>query len=422
MDYKKVQIKNGITLHEIKNDFFKTNLIAVFLTSPIKKETVTSNALISLLLKRGSKNINSQEEISKKLEEMYGASFDCGLDKIGDNHVLKFYIESLDGKYLPNKEELLKESMNLIFDIIFNPLVEENKFKTEYFETEKQVLQEIINGRINNKGLYAYNRCIEEMYKDEPFGIYKFGYKEDLENIKNNELYNYYKTFIDTCKIDIFVSGSSEGDIEGLIKDNSNIIKLKERDAQYLVDNPKCREQVENIKQVEEKMDVAQGKITIGLDILLDNEDCRYIALIYNAILGGTANSKLFQNVREKAGLAYYATSNYIKSKNNIFIRSGIEIENFENAMTIIKEQLKQMENGEFSEEDINNAKRTIIATIKGIKDDQSTEIAYYFGQELSNHNISIKEYEEKIKNVSKEDIINIAKNTKLNTIYFLRN
>ena len=422
MSYNKIQIKNGINLHLIKNEFFKTNLIAVFLTSKLERENVTKNALISLLLKRGSNNIKSQEDISKKLEEMYGATFNCGLDKVGDNQVLKFYIESLDEEYLPNSENLLKQSIDLLFDIIFNPLEEENAFKKEYLKTEKQVLTEIINGRINNKGLYAYNRCIEEMYKDEPYGLYKFGYVEDIDKIENKELYNNYKDLIKSCKIDIFVSGNLNDNVNELVSSNPNIMKLNERVAEYLIDKPKKKEPKQEIKHIEEKMDVSQGKITIGLDILVNNENTRYESLIYNAILGGTANSKLFQNVREKEGLAYYATSNYVKSKNNIFIRSGIEIENFEKAVEIIKNQLKQIEDGKFEEKDIDNAKRTIIAMIKGIRDDQSTEIAYYFGQEMSKHNISIEEYEERIRNVQKEDIIKIAKNTKLNTIYFLRN
>lgn len=422
MSYNKVQIKNGINLHLIKNDFFKTNLIAVFLTNPLKKESVTKNALISLLLKRGSNNIKSQEEISRKLEEMYGATFNCGLDKVGDNQVLKFYIESVNKSYLPNNEDLLKESINILFDIVFNPLQEGNAFKEEYFETEKQILTELINGRINNKGLYAYNRCIEEMYKNEPYGLYKFGYVNDIAKIKNEELYNQYKCLINSCKIDIFVSGNLSDNISQLVSSNLNIINLNDRIEKYSIDIPKDKNDIEEVKQIEEKMDVAQGKITIGLDILINDENTRYESLVYNAILGGTANSKLFQNVREKAGLAYYATSNYVKAKNNIFIRSGIEIENFEKAVEIIKKQLKQMEDGEFSKEDMENAKRTIISTIKGIKDEQSTEIAYYFGQEISKHNISIEEYEQKIRNVQKEDIINIAKNTKLNTIYFLRN
>ena len=93
MQYKKNEIKKGIQLHEIKTEKFKTNLIAIFLTMPITRENVTKDALISAVLRRGSKNMPTLAQISQEMEEMYGASFDCGIDKTGDNHVLKFYIK-----------------------------------------------------------------------------------------------------------------------------------------------------------------------------------------------------------------------------------------------------------------------------------------------------------------------------------------
>ncbi len=148
----------------------------------------------------------------------------------------------------------------------------------------------------------------------------------------------------------------------------------------------------------------------------------RYDVLIYNSILGGSANSKMFQNVREKAHLAYVASSSYLRFKNNIFVNCGIEIGNYEKALELIKQQIEDMKKGEFSEEDIENAKKGIIATIKTIDDEQDTGITYYFGQELSGSDISIEEYMDRIQEVNKEDVIHIAKNVGIHTIYFLKN
>lgn len=136
---------------------------------------------------------------------------------------------------------------------------------------------------------------------------------------------------------------------------------------------------------------------------------------------GGTANSKLFQNVREKESLAYTASSSYIKAKNNIFIKCGIEITNYEKAVNIIKEQLEDMKNGKFENQDIEDAKRSIIATVKTITEEQDTEITYYFGQEISNIKYTLEEYVEQINKVTKEQIQELAKKIKINTIYFLR-
>lgn len=143
---------------------------------------------------------------------------------------------------------------------------------------------------------------------------------------------------------------------------------------------------------------------------------------LYNVILGESATSKMFQNVREKAGLAYSARSTYVRQKNNIFIRAGIEIENFDKALKIIEEQLEDMKNGNFSEEDIENAKKYMVAGIKTVQDEQDSEITYYMGQEMSGKMISFEDYINKINWVSRADIEKIANNINLNTIYFLKN
>ena len=197
------------------------------------------------------------------------------------------------------------------------------------------------------------------------------------------------------------------------------IKELNEREPKYVTEGKSSNDN--NEKYIEEKMDVKQGKLVIGTDIKNFGKDFRYSAQVYNTILGGSANSKLFQNVREKASLAYTVSSNYMKLKSNIFIRAGIEIENYENALNIIKEQIEEMKQGEFSDEDIINAKRIITAGIKNIKEEQDIEISYYYGQELSNVKTSIPEYLKSIEEVSKQDIIDVANNININTIYFLR-
>ena len=364
----------------------------------------------------------TQEEINKSLEEMYGASFDCGIDKTGDNQVLKFYLETINDEFaFSNDEKLLKQGIEKILDIIFNPYLENGIFKDEYVKQEKENLKQIIQGKIDNKARYALDRCIEEMYKNEPFGIYKFGYIEDLEKIDAANLYKQYKKLISEAKIDIFVSGILYDDIEKIIKENVNIQRLQEREPNYIIPDIKEKQLVEE-KEIIESKEVTQGKVIIGLDVNLQDDNQRYATMIYNSLFGGSANSKLFQNVREKASLAYTASSNYIRFKSNIFVNCGIEIENYEKALKIIKEQIESMKKGEFTEEEIENAKKGIIASIKTIEDEQDTEITYYFGQEMSKNKVNIDEYMEKIKNVTKEDVEEIANKITVNTIYFLKN
>ena len=422
MKYNEIDIKNGIKLHTIKTEKFKTNLIAVMLTTKLDRKNITKNALIPAVLRRGTKFMQTQEEINKKMEDMYGASFDCGLDKTGDNQILKFYMETVNNEFLPqDAENMIKSSIEKIFEIIFNPYLENGVFKKEYVEQEKENIKQIIDGKIDSKARYALDRCIEEMYKNEPFGLYKFGYVEDLKDINEKNLYEYYLELIKTCKIDIYISGIVDENIHNIIKQNENIEKLEERKPDFK-EFELLKKENEEAKEIQESMEVTQGKLILGLDVNILDKDARYKIMIYNSLLGGSANSKLFQNVREKASLAYTASSSYYRFKNNIFINCGIDIPNYQKALEIIKKQIEDMKNGDFTDEEIENAKNGIIASIKTIDDEQDTELTYYFGQELSGTKTSLEEYIENIQKINKADVLEVAKQISINTIYFLKN
>ena len=250
MEYKKQEIKQGIKLHNINTEKFKTNLIAIFLTTPLSRKYVTYDAVLAAVLRRGTKNMPTQEEISKTLEEMYGADFDCGLNKNGDNHVIKFYLESLNDDFLPEQgENMLKTSIEKLTEIVFNPYLENGIFKEEYVNQEKENIKQRIEARKDNKAAYARTRCVEEMYKDEPAGFFNYGYIEDLEKINSKTLYEYYQNLLKECKIDIFISGKV--DMNGTLKiinENEYINNLEQRNANYIVNKIISREEPQERK------------------------------------------------------------------------------------------------------------------------------------------------------------------------------
>lgn len=424
MKLQSKEIFKGIKLHPIKTDKFKTDLTAVFVTVPLTKETVTIDCMVPAVLRRGTVNYKNQEEINKRLEEMYGTTFDCGIEKLGDNHVIKFYMESINDNFLPQKEELLKKQLSLLLEIIFKPMIENGRFKDNYVNGERENIRQKIRAKIDSKEQYAVDKCIQAMYEGKPYALYKFGNEEDLDEITSEALYKRYQEIIQNAKIDIYVSGNfDEEKLVEFVKEELSDAKLKDREPQYVQNNEQTetKEKVET-KTIEEKLDVAQGKLILGLDIMKNEPDSRFAIGMYNVILGESATSKLFQNVREKASLAYTARSTYIRQKNNIFIKCGIEIPNREKALEIIKQQLEDMKQGNFTQEDIDNAKKYMINGIKSVEEEQDTEITYYMGQELSGLNTSLDKYLEEIQNVTKEQIIDVAGNVQVNTILFLRN
>lgn len=418
-------LKDGIKLHFIKTDIYKTDLSCIIITTPLKRDTITKLSLIPLVLRRGSMKLPDQYVMNKEMENLYGAEFNCGTDKMGDNMILKFYIESINNDYALENEDILEMNIADILDITFNPRLENGVFNKEFLETEKETLKKIIESKIDDKDTYAYDQCIAEMYGEEGFGLYKYGYAEDVDNITAEDLTDYYNWLIQNSKIDIFISGKvDEERIEKFILEDENIKKLNPRKEDYILNNQytESKQFVENPREIFQSMNVTQGKIVLGYNIDFKEENAQAVALVYNAILGGSANSMLFQNVREKAGLAYSAKSFFVKQKMNIFIRCGIEIEKFDKAYSLIKEQVQNLKDGKFTDEDIENAKTFLISTVNIIEEEQDTEVVFYIGQEVAKTNFTPEDYIEKISNVSREDIIKLANSVYLNTMYFLKN
>lgn len=397
-------------IRKIETKKFKTNVYALYLTIPLTKENVTYNALIPTVLKRGCEKYNNQLEISKKLEEMYDATFGIGIAKVGNNEVLKFYIESLNNNYLPNNEDLSKISIEMLINIVMKPYLINGKFDEEYVSQEKENLKKVIESRKDNKDTYATNRLLEEMFKEEPYGLYKFGNIEEIDNITSEKLYEKYKELIKNAEKHLYIVG----DVENL---NIQEYHIDEEEIKITKEFP-IKEKLEE-KIVKEQMDITQGKLVIGLNTPNEN---REIIALYNTILGKGANSKLFLNVREKEGLAYSAGSTYLKRNNAIIISTGIEVSKYNKAVEVIKKQLKDMQEGNITEKEIKDAKQFINAGLNLINESSENMIEYTFDKELYNEDIDIEKYRKSIEKITKEDIVEIAKKINIDTIYFLGN
>ncbi|QXM05801.1 EF-P 5-aminopentanol modification-associated protein YfmF [Crassaminicella indica] len=416
---KAIKIGENIKLHIIKTDKFKTNLVSVYLKRPLIKEEVTKNALLSMVLPRGTKNYTNSMAISKKLEELYGAFLGSDVAKKGERNIIQFRMQLINDQYVKD-QNLLAKGMEILNEYINDPYIINGFFKKDYVDQEKENLIERIVGRKNDKMKYAYDRCIEEMCKDESFSLYQYGNIEDLKNITNQSLYEHYKNIIHTSPIDICVVGNfDENEIEELV---SQKLKFKQEDV-VSIGREKIEYIPESIKKIEEEMDIRQGKLNLGYRTNIPFESKRYYALlVYSNILGGGPNSKLFKNVREKESLCYYIFSRIEKFKSLMMIGSGIEFSNYDKAVSLIEKEINEMNHGSFSEEDIESAKNSIITSIRGMTDSPYMLADFYYSQAISDSDETLETMIENIRKVNKEQIIEAGENICLDTIYFLRN
>jgi predicted Zn-dependent peptidase len=338
------------------------------------------------------------------------------LAKKGEYHVISFTIDIANEKFLKDNTPLLKKGIDFLSEVLLNPNIENEAFHAETVEKEKRTLKQRIQSIFDDKMRYSSVRLVEEMCKGEPYALEANGEKESIDPITPESLYQYYKTALNEDELDLYVIGDvDENEVERLcdsLQFESRIPKTIESRKHH---------QVEKVQEIKEKQEVKQGKLNIGYRTNITYGDSDYFALqLFNGIFGGFSHSKLFINVREKASLAYYAASRLESHKGLMMVMSGIETKNYDQAVTIIREQFDEMKKGNFSDDEIKQTKAVInnqlletIDTARGL-----TEILYH--NVVSKQNIKFEQWIEGTEKVTKEQIVETAKKIEMDTIYFL--
>ena len=414
---KTLEIGKNVKLTLIPESKFKTNLISVYIQRKLDRNEVKKNALLPGILKSGCNKYKTLGQLTDREEELYGSYLHAGASKRGESQVLGFSILSVNEKYLD--EKILGQCIEFLNEIINNPLVIDGGFNEEYLNIEKEILKDSIMSIINDKGNYAMKRTNEIMFEGEPYSINGKGYIEDLDTIDRVGLYEHYKEVLKTSPIEIMIEGEfEETEVVELIKEKFQF------DRGNIIDIPKEEyyKEVDKVKEVKETMDIAQGKLVMGYRCNVDylDEEKYYSLLLGSRILGGGADSKLFINVREKESLCYTIYSTIQKSKSTMMVCSGIEAQNYEKTVNLVKEQVQKLKDGDITESEISNAKIAFINSLNSLNDEIGRISDFYFSQSISKNKSDLDQIKNMINKSTKEDIVEAVKNIELDTIYFL--
>lgn len=417
-ELKTIELSQRINIRYMLDDKFTVGRISITMLLPLQKETVASNAILPFVLKRSTKNNPSFIELNRKLSMLYGASISTDVKKIGDCQALTLSIAGLDDKYTIDDTKITKEITDLLLEVLFNPNLIDNKFSKDDIEQEKRELIDILDSEINDKRVYAKNRMIELMCKDEPFGLNSLGSKSLIQSVTNEELVSSWERIKNESKIEVFILGLSNPD-EAIKAIEKSFLKYTS-DNKITLDNTVIK-QSKKVNYYKDEFKVAQSKLVMGFRTGVANPDKDVVnTTLMTVIFGGSPSSKLFMNVREKLSLCYYCSANYNKNKGIIVVQSGVEHKNIEKAKTEILNQLHDIQVGNITEEEINAAKLSITNMLNTISDGITSLENYYVLQMFDNKVISPSEYAGLINTVTKEQIIEASKKVTLDTVYVL--
>lgn len=414
-----IQINENISLHYIPMEKLKTTTIGLYIHHVLSKDAATKTALLPYVLRRGCRAYPTTDEIAKELENLYGAQLHTGITKKGEDHVMIFDAETISDRYAPQGEALVAQTISLLLACVFDPLTEANAFSADYVKQEKANLKDRIESMINDKAYYAMQRCTEEMFRNDVFAISQFGCLEDVDKISAEELFTHYQSIITSSVIDIYVCGETTlSSAEQAIRESISSLTFA---PAHLPHSDLLTKNKTEINRVTDHLDVTQGKLSIGLRTNIRPSEEEYWGLmVANSIFGGGAHSKLFNNVREKLSLAYYASSQLNKNKGLMFVNAGIEFQNFDAAYNEIVAQLDAMKNGQISDEEMNASIKAILTVLDSYYDNGRYIQSFYLGEKISGTNHDIADVRERVQKVTKDEIVKAAQKIELDTVYFL--
>lgn len=403
-------------IYTIKTDKFKTCHMEIVFRNNIDRNDITKRSLITEMLVENSKKYKTRRDMIIELENLYNSYFYGVTNRIGSSILTSFCFDFIDPKLI---NEDLEQFIKFPIETVLNPNVNNNEFDITTFEYVKTRVKNDIESLIEDPKKYSIDKLISNMCPDTESSININGYIEDLDLITPTNLYEYYISMLEHDYIDIYIIGNLDMDnVSKIIKDNLKINVFKNHKIDYEINN----KSVSKPKKLVENFNFSQENLCIGLNIEnMTQFEKNYVGHIYNMILGGgSLETKLYNRLRNENSLCYNCVSIYQKFDNLLILHTAISKENENLAIKLMKKALLDMEQGNITEEEIENAKKLITTTLNMAEDVPGRIIDNYIFKNLyglDDLEVRIKKYN----SITKKEIVDFAKKIKINTILCVR-
>ncbi len=368
----------GVTFLTLTDDRFTTARITVSVYLPLREDTAGAYAMLPFLLRRGCRRLNTMTMFHRELDRLYGATIDGYVTSAGETQIVNLMMSCIDDRFALNEESVAASCAQLLLDVLFDPALDDNGvFRADDVEQERRCTLESIAAEINDKRRYAVSRCKALLCQGEPYALSKYGTEQQVSALTAEQLTATWRSMLQTAPIRVIYQGGSDGEA---VK-NAFAARLQNRAVAALpaVTTAAVKETVarENLS-----MDVNQCQLVLGFrtDIYGDHALSDAMRLTV-ALLGGTPHSLLFLHVREEHSLCYYCVSRYDRHKGVVFIESGVSEETLEQAEAEILRQVKALQNGDFDDEMIENARLSLLDALYSAGDSASATAEWYSAQ-----------------------------------------
>ena len=409
------ELMEGVSLTYLPARKFKTGLLSAHFLTPLDRGSAAVRALLPAVLRRGTVGSPDMGAISARLDRLYGAELDYTVRKKGECQCVGFVGSFIDDAYALGGEKLLEPVAELLGEMILAPVTRSGRFLPDYVESERDNLADAIRSIRNDKRDWADLRLLQELCTGEAYGVSRLGDEKSVEKTSPQKLYAEYRRLVASAPMELFYCGSAElSRVEDALL---NALSALPRQGVAPVPVTERHRPRQETRVVREGMDVTQGKLGMGFSCTSDDESA---LLLGNLLFGGSSNSKLFLNVREKLSLCYYASSLYHRQKGLITVSSGVEFADFQPAYEEILSQLQALRQGQLEPWELAAAKGVLRSAYAAMEDSQGRLENFWLGQAIEGRSDSPEDLSQEMEETSAERIFRAMETVKLDTVYYL--
>lgn len=408
------KIADGVYFSSITDKRYKKNLISVAFSTQLSEDTATENVIVPVLLTKCNSKLPTYKAFNNKMSRLYASGIGGTAGRQYDLQTISFGAYYLDDIYALSGEKMTGIMTDILIDCLTSPVTENGVFSEKFVELEKKTVIDNIETAINDKRSYAIERAMKTICKGEPASVCSYGTVEKAKLITPDSAYKAYRRMLETMPCEIICTGCS--DFDGVAE---KFAAAFEKVGRHDIENTTIalspvKTQTE---KVTERLTVNQSKLVLGFKSHSDDDAA---LVLLQKIFGGTTSSKLFRNVREKMSLCYYCSAARNDLKGIMLVNSGVENENIEKTKEAVIDQLEEIKNGNFTNEDINFAEMAIKNDFKSVADSAGNVSNWYFDCIRKNDIVTPEEKLGRYLGVSKERIIAAAKSMVLDSVYVL--
>lgn len=422
MEYRREELLPGVWLTALCTDKFKTGTLTLSLLSQLDGQTASMHALIPHVLRRGTVSLPDMESLDARLDGLYGSRVESSVRRVGEVQVTGFAASFPEDRLLPEKMGLLGRISSLLGELLLRPNTRGGLLLPDYVNGERDKLVERIRAQKNDKDSYAVQRLIQLMCECEPISVGTLGSEESAEGIHYTKLTRRWRELTATAPIELFYCGSEEfAAVSDALAEALTGLPRGEI-ATDIGTDVRMNSLEESAREFTDYMDVTQGKLAMGWrlgDSMLEPDVPAL--MVFNAVFGGSVTSKLFMNVRERLQLCYYASSGLDWQKGLLIVSSGVAFDKLGAARDEILAQLGAIKEGKVTEDELVAARRAVRHRLSTMADDPFSLENHYLSVNIAGSDASPGELAAACEDVTLEDVVEIARNTECDAIYYLR-